>query len=113
LKAFTRTLSDFDDVEAEERAFQHAATYPDLRRAIRFLMDWPALPQAAALIEARAGGLGALLGPDAEAWAERLRARQPKSASILMRVAATAAFRRKDRETGERLMQEAEALVRA
>jgi hypothetical protein len=111
LKAFTRGLADFDDVEAEERAFQHAASYPDLRRALQFLIDWPALSEAAALIQARGVTSSAVLEPHAEAWAERLRARQPKAAGVLLRIASQAAFRRRDREAGERLTQEAEALA--
>jgi hypothetical protein len=113
LRAFTRGLSDFEDVEAEERAFQHAVAHPDLRGALRFLIEWPALPEAAALVERRASASGALLEPDAEAWAERLRARQPRAAGILMQIAAKAAFRRRDRATGDRLMQEAQALAPA
>jgi len=111
LKAFTRGLADFDDVEAEGRAFQHAVIHPDLRQALRFLMDWPALPEAAALIRARAADSGALLQHDAEAWAERLRARQPEAARLLLEIAAEAAFHRRDREAGERLREEAEGLA--
>jgi hypothetical protein len=111
LRAFTRELADFDDVEAEQRAFQHAAAHPDLGRAIQFLMDWPALPEAAALILSRGVESRGSLEPHAEAWAERLRARQPKAASFLLQFAAKAAYRRKDSEAGERLTREAEALA--
>jgi hypothetical protein len=111
LKGFTRRLADFDDVEAEGRAFQHAAAHRDLPRALQFLMDWPALPEAAALIQARGPAAGALLEPYAEAWAERLRLRQPNAAAALLRIAAQGAFRRRDRATGDRLTEEAEALA--
>lgn len=113
LRAFTRRLADFDDVEAEGRAFAHAASHRDLPRALRLLMDWPALPEAAALIQARAAASGAALEPHAEAWAERLRARQPTAAGVLLQIAAQAAFRRRDRAAGEQLTQEALALALA
>ena len=111
LKAFTRRLDDFDDVEAEQRAFRHAAAHRDLRQALRFLMGWPALPEAAALIEARGIGSGALLEAEAEAWAERLRARQPKAAGILFAIAAQGAARRRDRANADRLRYEAEVVA--
>jgi hypothetical protein len=111
LRAFTRRLADFDDVEAEERAFRHAAAHADIRRALQFLMDWPVLPEAAALVQARAAASGAALEPDAEAWADRLRARQPKAAAVLLQIAAKAALRRRDNAAAERLSQEAEALA--
>jgi hypothetical protein len=85
----------------------------DVRRALQFLIEWPALPEAAALIETRAAASGGLLEPHAEAWAERLRARQPRAAVLLLQIAARAAFRRRDRAAGERLTQEAEALTAA
>jgi hypothetical protein len=110
LRAFTRRLADFDDVEAEERAFAYAAAHRDLQRALRFLMEWPALPEAAALVQARAGASAAAIEPHAEGWAERLRARQPRAAAVLLRIAAQAAYRRRDRAAGERLTQEAEGL---
>lgn len=111
LREHTRRLADFEDVEAEDRAFRHAMSHRDLREALRFLIGWPALPEAAALIEVRAAGSGALLEPEAEAWAERLRARQPKAASILFGIAAQGASRRRDRASADRLRQEAEALA--
>ncbi|MDB5451929.1 MAG: hypothetical protein JWO33_507 [Caulobacteraceae bacterium] len=108
-KAFTRRLSDFQDVEAEERAFDHATAHPDTQLALRFLFDWPALPQAARLIETR----GDDLRPDAdqaEMWAARLASRYPAAANLLLRKAAAIAFRRRDFATSERLTQEADAL---
>jgi hypothetical protein len=113
LRAFTRGLTDFADVEAEERAIRHVVAHRDLRRALQFLMDWPALPAAAELIQERAAASGALLEAHAETWAERLRARQPKAASILFQIAADAAFRRRDRDAGERLSHEARLLEAA
>ena len=52
-KAFITRLSDFDDVEVEERAHAYAACHPDFQRGLQLLMDWPALPEAARMIQAR------------------------------------------------------------
>lgn len=109
LRAFTRRLADFEDVEAEGRAFAYAAGHRDFERGLRFLLDWPALPEAARMVETRGEG-SALAGPEAEAWAERLRARQPGAARILLRTAAQAASRRKDQAASARLTAEADAL---
>lgn len=109
-RAFTRRLADFDDVEAEARAFEHAAGHADADRALAFLIDWPALPEAARLIEARADAL-TFSGGQVDLWAERLRQRYPAAAHTLLRRAATVAFRRRDFATSDRLTHEADALA--
>lgn len=109
-RAFTRRLSDFDDVEAEERAFDHAARHADLLLALQFLIDWPALGHAARLIEARTDELSPSAEQAAE-WAAKLRQRQPAAAHLLLRKAAAAAFRRRDFATCDRLTREADALA--
>lgn len=108
-RAFTRRLPDFEDVEAENRAFEHAASHPDTERGLRFLMEWPALPEAATMIEARADELH-IPADQAEFWAGRLRARQPWAAHTLLRKTAAAAFRRRDFATCDRLTQEADTI---
>jgi hypothetical protein len=106
---FTRRLSDFEDVEAEGRAFDYAAQHPDFERALTFLMDWPALSEAARMIVARPDDV--VVTPDrAELWAAKLRARQPSAAAILLRKAAAVAARRRDFTTSERLTQEADTI---
>jgi hypothetical protein len=108
-RAFTRRLPDFEDVEAENRAFEYAAQHAETRRGLQFLMDWPALPAAATMIEARADDLQ--VPPDlAELWAARLRARHPHAAHTLLRKSAAAAFRRRDFATCDRLTQEADTI---
>ena len=109
-RAFTRRLSDFEDVEAEQRAFDHVATHPDFHRALRFLMDWPAYSEAARMIQARPEQIR-VGEQQAEAWAASLRARQPKAAHALLRHAAASAFRRRDFATCDRLTEEAEAIL--
>jgi hypothetical protein len=109
-RAFTRRLPEFEDVEAEGRAFELAARAPDFARGLAFLMAWPALPEAARMIEARAGEAGRLEPEQAELWAGRLRARQPRAAALLLRAGAATALVRRDKATGERLRAEAEAI---
>lgn len=109
-KAFVARLPDFEDVEAEHRIFAMAATHADALRGLDLLMAWPALPEAAAMIAARAGELR----PDAdraEAWAARLRRRHPAAAHSLLRLAAAEALRRREFATCNRLAREAEGLA--
>ena len=109
VKDFARRLPDFEDVEAENRAFEYAAGHPDFARALGFLMDWPAIPEAAAMIQARGAEI-ALSAETAEAWAARLQGRQPAAAEALLRKSATAAFKRRDFKTCDRLTEAADAL---
>lgn len=92
LRDIVSRLADFDDVEAMDKAFAHAARDVDMMRGLAFLMDWPALPEAARMITARSDELK---GPSAllETWASRLRARQPLAARTLLLAAAKAAAR--------------------
>jgi hypothetical protein len=109
-RAFTRRLPDFEDVEAEDRAFAYAARHRDVERALQFLVEWPAPSEAARLVEARGGEL-APSAEQAEAWAGALRLRQPRAAHALLRKGAAAAFRRRDFATSDRLTREADALL--
>jgi hypothetical protein len=106
---FARRLPDFEDVEAESRAFEYAAGHPDFARALGFLIDWPAIPEAAAMIQARGDEI-ALSAETAEAWAARLQGRQPAAAEALLRKAAAAAFKRRDFKTCDRLTEAADAI---
>lgn len=108
-RAFLAPLPDFEDVEAETRAFALAAEYQDAAAGLAFLMDWPALSEAAAMIERRRAGLD-LDAETAELWAAKLRRRFPKAAHALLRTAASAAFRRREFQTCDRLSAEAETL---
>jgi hypothetical protein len=84
LRAILSRLADFDDVLALERAFAIAAAHPDAMKGLAFLMAWPALPEAAAMIEARAPALSRL-HEDAALWIARLQTRFPLAALILAR----------------------------
>ncbi len=50
-------LPDFDDVEAEERALNHADRYASMLQAMAFLVSWPAVERAERLVVTRAGEL--------------------------------------------------------
>lgn len=111
-RAFISRLADFDDVEAETRAFGIAAAHADFEKGLHFLMDWPALADASRMIEARADEIQ--VEPElAELWAAKLRRRYPKAAHQLLRKVAAAAFRRRDFKTCDRLSAEAETIAGA
>ncbi|MBI1172925.1 hypothetical protein GC209_16145 [bacterium] len=74
LRAYLKRLPDFADIEAEERAMAHAAAFPDAVLALWFLVNWPSLPRASALVLARARELDGdhyeVLTPAAEALSQ-------------------------------------------
>ncbi|MBP2443166.1 DUF6880 family protein [Rhizobium leguminosarum] len=85
LKAFLKRLPDFDDIEAEEKAFAHAQAFPDIHRALAFYLNWPAPAEAAKLVIRRKaeldGDLYELMPPAAEALAEK----HPLAATFVLR----------------------------
>jgi hypothetical protein len=85
LRAFLKRLPDFDDLEAEEKAFAYAQAFPDVHKALAFLLRWPALAEAAKLIVTRRadldGDLYDLMTPAAEA----LSAKHPLAATLALR----------------------------
>lgn len=109
-KTFTTRLTGFDDVEAEGRAFAYAAQAADFADGLRFLMDWPALPEASRMIQTREDDIK-VEPEDAELWAAKLRRRYPAAAHLLLRRAAAAAFRRREFKVCDRLTQEAETIT--
>jgi hypothetical protein len=85
LRAFIRRLPDFDDLEAEEKAFAFAQAFPEVHQALAFFLRWPALAEAAKLVLKRQGELNGdlydLMTPAAEALAEK----HPLAATIVLR----------------------------
>ena len=85
LRAHLKRLPDFDDVEAEERALDHAQQYKNLLQAVSFLVSWPALDRAALLVTQRAGELDGdhseILTPAADA----LAGKYPLAATLVLR----------------------------
>ena len=92
LRAHLKQLPDFDDLEVEEAAKAHAATFKDLNAAIAFFLAWPDLRGLAAMIEARAETLnGTHVAPLSDA-ADALRARHPLAAALCWRAMIEAAL---------------------
>ena len=85
LRDYLRGLDDFDDVEAEERAFAVVERHPSPLAALQFLVSWPALSRAARHVIAHGhdwdGDAYEIYGPAAE----RLSAEHPLAASLLLR----------------------------
>lgn len=85
LRAHLKRLPDFDDLEAEERAFSFASRFASFHQALAFLIDWPALDRAAGLIMARTDELDGdhywLLTPAADA----IEQRYPLAATLVLR----------------------------
>lgn len=71
LRAFLKRQPDFDDEEAEHQAMSYAKGYHNVHAALHFLLLWPAVSHAAALIEERwaelDGNYYELLSPAADA----------------------------------------------
>ena len=82
---YLKRLPDFDDLEAEERAMSYALRFPNVHQALAFLVSWPALDKAAALVIQRSGELDddhyEILSPAADA----LAAKYPLAATLLLR----------------------------
>jgi hypothetical protein len=87
LRDFVSRLADFDDVEALDRAHALAADRDDAALGLAFLMDWPALREAAAMIMARADEFRAV-SDAVPLWVSRLEGRYPAAALVLVRARA-------------------------
>jgi hypothetical protein len=85
LRAFLKRLPDFDDMEAEEKALAYVGRYPDVHRALSFLLSWPALGQAANLVNFRAAELDGDQYEFLTSSAEVLGERYPLASVIMLR----------------------------
>jgi len=85
LRAWLRKSQAFDVYEEEQRAFAHAATFPDVHRAAAFLIAWPALDRAAALVVARSTELNGDLYETLSPLAEALATSHPLAATLALR----------------------------
>ena len=85
LRAYLKALPEFDDVIAEEKAFDYASAFPDATAALAFYIAWPALDHAARLVRTRTaeidGNAFMVLDPAAKA----LEGRHPLAATLLRR----------------------------
>ncbi|TNC59123.1 DUF6880 family protein [Rubellimicrobium roseum] len=85
LRAHLKRLPDFEDLEAQDRALAQVERQRSLLHALAFLVSWPALDRAAALVLRRAkeidGDHYEVLTPAADA----LSARHPLAATLVLR----------------------------
>ncbi|ESQ92692.1 hypothetical protein ABAC460_02365 [Asticcacaulis sp. AC460] len=101
LKAYLKRLPDFDDVEAEDAAMEFVLKYPDVHAALAFLIGWPSLDSAAKLVVARSRDIR---GSDEEivpVAAEKLSARYPLAALVLLRRMLDANLSRRDSDVAQ------------
>ncbi|CAN5357857.1 hypothetical protein BH10PSE15_BH10PSE15_14470 [soil metagenome] len=85
LRLYLKRLPDFDDYEAEQRAMAHAAGVANVHVALNFLIGWPDLPRAAALVLARGGEIDGNFYELLTTAAEALETRYPLAATLLLR----------------------------
>ncbi len=89
LRDYLQRLPDFEDVEAEEQALDLAQAHANPHGALRFLLTWPDLRRAAALVIQHAefwdGNAYDLYGPAAE----QLEASHPLASTALLRAMVT------------------------
>lgn len=85
LRSYLKKLPDFDDVEAEEKALDHAERYRGRLQALSFLISWPALDRAAEVVIEHADDLDGdhyeILTPAANALATK----HPLAATLVLR----------------------------
>ncbi|OIQ89152.1 hypothetical protein GALL_289730 [mine drainage metagenome] len=85
LRAYLKKLPDFDDVEAEEKALDHAERYRSPLGALSFLIAWPALGRAAKLVIAHAADLDGDHYEILTRAAEALAAKHPLASTLVLR----------------------------
>jgi hypothetical protein len=85
LRAYLRRLPDFDDLEAEEKAFDYAQTFPSIHQALAFFMRWPSPAEAAKLVMRRRVELDGDFYELMTAAAEVLSEKHPLAATIVLR----------------------------
>lgn len=85
LRAYLKRLADFDDVEAEEKALDYAQKSQSLIQALFFLVSWPALDRAAALVVQRAAELDGDQYEILPRVADALAAKHPLAATLVLR----------------------------
>lgn len=85
LRAYMKKLPDFDDIDVEEKALEHAERFCSRLGALSFLVSWPALERAAKLVIEHAKDLDGdhyeILTPAADA----LAAKHALAATLVLR----------------------------
>ena len=85
LKAFLRRLPDFDDIEAEEKAFAYVQEIPDANRALEFLLHYPSFSEASKLVLCRGVELDGDRYVLMSQAAEVLTGKHPLAAMVILR----------------------------
>jgi hypothetical protein len=85
LRAYLKRLPDFDDIEAEEKAFSCAQTFPDVHQALAFFLNWPAQAEASKLILNRFAEIDGDFYGLLTAASEELADKYPLAATLLLR----------------------------
>ena len=85
LRAYLKRLPDFDDLEAEAKALAHVVQQADVHRALHFLIEWPALDKAAAMLCHRYEELDGDVYPLLTPAADKLAGKQPLAATLCLR----------------------------
>ncbi|SCX32066.1 hypothetical protein DSM25558_5375 [Agrobacterium sp. DSM 25558] len=85
LRAYVRRLPDFDDIEAEAKAFGYAQAFPNVHRALHFFLRWPSPAEAANLVMKREAELDGDLYGLMTAVADALSAKHPLAATVVLR----------------------------
>ena len=85
LRDYLKRLPDFDDLEAEAKALAHVVARDDVHEALLFLLEWPALDKAAALVRQRRAELDGDLYYVLTPAADRLAGKEPLAATLCLR----------------------------
>ncbi len=85
LRAYLKRLPDFDDIEAEDEALDFVAKAADVLVALDFLISWPALERASRFVINRINGIDGSDDDVPTIAAEKLAARYPLAAVLLLR----------------------------
>ncbi|ATC24727.1 ferritin [Caulobacter vibrioides] len=85
LRAYLKSLPDFDDVEAEDQAKAVVRRFPRFDTALAFFVSWPDFPAASRLILSRSGEINGADDVLITEAARRLEGSYPLAASLLLR----------------------------
>jgi hypothetical protein len=85
LRAYLKRLPDFDDVEAEERAMNHALGFRSFAAALGFFTEWPKPGRAAQLVLARGSEIDGNLYYLLDSTARLIEGKHPLAATLLRR----------------------------
>ena len=85
LRSYLKRLPDFDDMEAEEIALEHALHYSSVHQSLEFLMAWPSFDKAAELVVTRSVELDGTHYEILTHAADELMAKHPLASTLLRR----------------------------